>query len=354
MAKEKFLKEKEEFINYLKENDYQLYSKNSYYYFVHKDSYENQYRKEYGNSRFSLEYSSLNIIGNGEFSEKNIKKKCANDKFKSDSIKDKEYFKLIDYLVKRYEQDDVIDFVESLSASNNDKIKLLENLPVSILEAYSTNFNKVKNIVEQSDYSTVEKEKFYIKFFKSRKNQLKGKTGESAEYFIIKLYGNNEDKLMPYFDFFPNIKNRFHSIELDIEEPGYVIFSQRFNVRKASKILQGKEESKIQKWIEVFSGSMAKKYNVWSSLELIDRPKAIVEIRFYKNDLDVLIDEKLNIDNYSQKLKKFLIYMIGLTEEPKLDFKYIEKWINHTDLTENLENKHDKQSIEVKTKINKI
>lgn len=354
MSNEKHLKEKEELINYLKENDYQLYSERSSYYFVHKDSYENKYKKEYGNTRFSVENSTLNIVGVGQFNHINIKKKCALDNFTPEMVKDKEYFKLLEYLVKRSEQDDIINFVKELPTSANNKVKMLENLPVSLLDAYTTNFNKVKDLLDDSDYSEIEKEKFYVKFFKARKNQLKGKTGEYAEKFIISLYGNNEDKLTPYFDFFPNIKNRFQSIELDIEEPGYIIFSQRFNVRKASKILKGKEESKVQNWIQIFSSNMAKKYKVWSSVEIIDRPKAIIEVRFYKTDLNITIDNKLNLDNYAKKLKKFLIYLMDLTEEPKLNFEYIDKWINHTDLTENLENKHIDNSNQVKTKVNKI
>lgn len=354
MPKEKHIKEKEELINYLKENDYQLYSKDGRYYFIHKDFNNSNYKKEYGNTQFSLEYSTLNIVGEGKYNNINIKKQCAMDKFKPELTKDKDYFKLIEYLIKRFEQDDIINFVEKLPALPQDKVKLLENLPVSILESYNTNFEKVRTLLNKAEYSQNDQEKFFLKFFKARKNQLKGKIGESAEKFILSLYGNNEEKLSPYFDFFPNIKNRFQSIELDIEEPGYIVFSQRFNIRKAAKILRGKPESKIQNWIQVFSANMAKKYQVWSSLEVIDRSNAIIEIRFYKTDLDMVVDKKLNLDNYSKKLKKFLVYMLSLTEEPNINFNYINKWLDHTDLTEVLDRKNTKTETEAKTKVNKI
>lgn len=355
MAKENYVREKTLMLAYLKANDYVLYSKSGYittYYWIHKNSDTKEYRKEYGSTGFSVEHSKLNIIGDGEFNSENIKRKYLIEKWNSNSVKDKEYFKEIEYLIKGHSMDDIIDFIELLPASAQEKVKLMDNLPVSILDAYNTNFDKVKTIVDQSSLTQKEKDKFYVKFFKARKNQLKGSTGEAAEKFLMTLYKGDENALNPYFDFFPNIKNKFNDIELDIEEPGYVIFSQRLNVRKAAKILEGKSESKVQEWIEKFSQLMAKNYKIWSSFDSVDKPNAIVEVRFYKTEIDSVIDTKITMENYNKKLKEFLIYISGLSEEPKLNFNYIEKWLMQSDLNEKLESKEPQEKVKIKT--NKI
>lgn len=354
MAKENYVREAGLIVDYLKANGYSLYSKSNLYsyFWIHKDYDSKEYRKEYNESKFSLKSSRLNILGTGDFSAENIKRKYLIEKWNSNSFKDKEYFKEIEYLIKNYQMDDVIEFIKLLPASALEKVKLIENLPVSILDAYNTTFDKLKVFLDESNYNQVEKDKFYIKFFKARKNQLKGKTGEAAEKFLMSIYKNDENALKPYFDFFPNIKNKFNDIELNIEEPGYVIFSQRLNVRKAAKILEGRSESKVQTWIETFSNSMAKSYKVWSSLDSIDKPNAIVEVRFYKSEQNTEINSKMTIENYNKKLKEFLIYISGLSEEPKLNFDYVEKWLMQSDLKEKLVFKDADKENKIKT--NKI
>lgn len=351
MAKENYVREKTLLLDYLKANDYVLYSKSGIirtYYWIHKNSDTKGFTKEYGSTGFSLEHSKLNIIGENEFSSKNIKEKYLIKKWNTNSIKDKDYFKEMDYLLDSQTMDEIINFVNKLPATTKEKVKLIENLPVSLLQAYYTNFETLRTIVEKSDYSKEEKDKFYIKFFKARKNQLKGKTGEAAENLLMTMYKGDENSLKPYFDFFSNIKNKFNDINLDIEESGYVIFSQRLNLRKAAKILERQAESKVHDWIEKFSQYMAKNYQTWSSIEIVDKPKYIIEIRFYKPEVDTIINPKLTIENYNKKLKEFLIYISRLSEEPKLNFNYIEKWLMQSDLTAKLESKETENKAKVK------
>lgn len=342
MAKEKNIKEKLLLIEYLKLNDYILYSKQNLvtaYYWIHKDSDSKNYMKEYSNSRYSPEYYSLNIIGDGEFSEQNIKKNYLLQKWNENSYKDKEIFKEIDYLIRSNKKDSIFNFIDLIPIDNDKKLKLIDNLSVSVLDAYAITFEKLKTFVEQSSYSKEQKDQFYLKFFKARQNQIKNKVGEDAELFLMSLYKNNTEKLEPYFSFFPNIKNIFNEIELDIEEPGYIIFSVRLSVRKAAKQLSNIAEDIVESWIKVFTDHLAKKYKVWSYIENIDKPKAVHEIRFYKTEITTEIDEKLTLDNYKKQLNNFLIYMSKLSEKPKVNFEYIDKWVLQKELTEKLEKK---------------
>lgn len=355
MAKETNEREKELIVEYLKANGYSLYSKShqiTWYYWIHKDYDIKDYKKEYSNSGFSLKHSTLRIVGNGEFSEKEIKRTYLKQKWKDELVKDKEYFKEIHYLIKNFENNSLLTFIDTLPTNNNIKLKLIENLPVSTLEAYEVSFKFLKEIVEKSEYNEKEKDSFYLKFFKSRKNQLKGNTGEAATEFLLSLYKESQEKLEAYFPFFPNINNHFNELDLNIEESGYVVFSSRFNMRKAGNLLGGLSETTVQEWTKLFSSSMAKKYGLWSVIEEADKPKAIFEVRFYKSEVNSVVSEDINLDNYKKHLKDFLIYMSQLSEKPKLNFEYITKWLFQKELTKKLESQNPtEQSKEKKLKI---
>lgn len=361
MSKTKYIREKTLLIDYLKNNDYSLYSKSlgiTAYYWIHKNADKTNYRKEYDSSRYSIAHSSVNIIGEEENSKNNIKQKYLLEKWKEDSFKDKEYFEEIDYCIHNYEKNSVLNFISLINDTPEKKLKLIENLPISILELPQLTIEKLKTFVDSSNYKQEEKDKFYLKFFKLRKNQLKDKVGEEVEMFLMSLYRDNQEKLEPYFSFFPNIKNNFNDIELNIEEPGYVIFSLRLNIRKAAKQLSNMSEVIAEEWIRVFSGSMAKKYNLWCQMENIDKPKAIHEIRFYKSELKTEVNEKVSIENYQKTLKSFLVYMSKLSEKPNINFEYVEKWMFQKDLKEKLESKDltliNLENVPVKSKTHKI
>lgn len=361
MAKNKNVREKQLLVDYLKNNDYTLYSKDNYrissYVWIHKNSVNKDYRKEYGSSGYSVENSTLNILGDGEFSGTNIKKNYLIQKWQEDSYKDKEIFKEIEYLIQNYEKNSIFNFIDMLPIDNNKKLKLIDNLPVSILDAHQITFDKLKLFVEQSNYNEEQKDQFYLRFFKARKNQIKDKTGEAAENFLMTLYTNNQTKLEPYFTFFPNINNHFNEIELNIEEPGYVVLNLHLNMRKAAKQLSNISEIKVTEWVKDFSGSFAKKHNLWSVMEAVDKPKAIFEVRLYKKEETIEINEKVNLENYKKILKSFLVYMSKLVDSPKIDFNYIDKWIFQKELTEKLESKSlnvDSDKIEEKVKPKKI
>lgn len=354
----KNLREKRLLIEYLKNNDYNLYLRHDIvksYYWIHKNS-ETNLKKEDANFYDIL--INLNIIGDGDFNIINIKKKYLLEKWKEDSFKDKEYFEEIDYNIHTQEKDSIFNFINLIKDTPEKKLKLIENLPISMLNLYELSLDKLKTFVDNSNYKQEEKDKFYLKFFKLRKNQLKDKVGEEVEMFLMSLYSYNEEKLEPYFSFFPNIKNNFNDIELNIEEPGYVIFSLRLNIRKAAKQLSNISEVLAEEWIRVFSGSMAKKYSLWCQMENIDKPKAIHEIRFYKSELNTEVNEKVSVENYQKTLKSFLVYMSKLSEKPNINFEYVEKWMFQKDLKEKLESKDltliNLENAPVKSKTNKI
>lgn len=351
----KYLAERILFLEYLKKNNYKLYSSNqssiTQYYWIHKD-YKIQgydYREEYASTRFSSS-SRINLIGEGEFSGKEIKRKFLIENWNSNSFKDKSYFNKIDYLITGYNKNKIVDLIDVLPATAEEKVKLMGNLPISVFTADSVDFDRIKNIVDQSDYDQQEKDKFYLKFFKSRKNQLKGNTGEYAEKFLMKMYEGKEEPLKPYFDFFSNVKHQFREIELNIEEPGHVIFSQRLNVRKAAKILKGMSESGVQKWIEKFSMYMAKNYQFLGRLEEIDKSNAIVEIRWYSRDKESVIPSQVTIENYNKKLKEFLIHYSKLDEKPEIDLNYVQKWLLKSELIEKLTPQEEENKIKIKSK----
>lgn len=359
MAKNKNVREKQLLVDYLKNNDYALYSKDNYrmssYVWIHKNSVSKGYRKEYDSSGYSVENSTLNILGEGEFSGINIKKNYLIQKWQEESYKDKEIFKEIEYLIQNYEKNSIFNFIDMLPIDNDKKLKLIDNLPVSILDAHQITFDKLKIFVDKSTYNEKQKDQFYIKFFKARKNQIKDKTGEAAENFLMDLYTKNKTKLEPYFTFFPNINNHFNEIELNIEEPGYVVLNLHLNMRKAAKQLSNISETKVEEWVRVFSGSFAKKYALWSVMESFDKSKAIFEVRLYKKEEITEINEKVNLENYKKILKCFLVYMSKLVDNPKIDFDYIDKWVFQKELTEKLEYKHLNGEIEhTKVKIKKI
>lgn len=327
-----------DFYEYLKKNDYVLRKSkhglggyNGIY--VHKDCAEiNNYSSVYSSDKFYHIY----IKGDGEFSSENIKIKYLNSIWIEELATNKDFIKEIDFFL---DSKKILSFINNLETKKEVKCKFLTSLPVSLLTVSDIDLKELKELIDSFSLSPEKEDKLYLSLFKSRKNQLKDRQGEKVEEFLIQKYGLNEDKLEPYFSFFPNINNRFNKIELDIIEPRMCLFSVIINARKASKILYGKPEGDIIDWITQFTSTYAKKNNISGYTENIDKSTSTIESSFY-GITTLSITDKCNREHFSIWLKKFLIYYAELSIKEKPNNEFISKWILQEELSGKLKVEH--------------
>ena len=325
-------KYEKDFYEYLKNNDYILkkYLNGLNYYnaiYIHKDCSEiNKYSSAYSYDKFDR-YS---VKGDGDFSSENIKRKYIKSIWVDELSNNKEFIKELDFFIG---SKSIISFISSLETKKEVKAKFLTSLPVSFLSIHDIDFTELTEFVKKLDFSEEKEDKFYLSFFKARKNQLKNRQAEKVEEFLINKYGLNEDKLEPYFSFFPNINNRFNEIDLDIIEEKRCLFSVIINARKAAKILYGKPEDTIVEWIGQFTSSYGRKNNISGYTENIDKSNCTIESSFYGSKTEFITD-KCNREHFSVWLKKFLIYYAELGEKEKLNHDFISKWILQEELSD--------------------
>lgn len=215
--------------------------------------------------------------------------------------------------------------------SNNPK-EILNNLskfPVSVLDIFTISVEDIHNYLKTKNIEADELDKFYVKYFRARKNQIKyPHTGPQIKDFLLNLYGRDKEKLSPYFPFFNHIKQEFDEIPWEVDEmkSPYVV-AIRINCRKASQILciPNFHETQIQNEIQSFLYGLKNYKNLDEiSMQDIDKNKKIVEFRCYSQELI----EQGELNN----LIKDYLYFKRDNLEVETNSSNIAKWLMERDL----------------------
>ena len=296
--------------------------------YIHKDlPVDTRYRKVYDSDKKNA--VDFSITGEGENSSENIKKKFAINNWSDSFINDKGFLNGIVYFAGHASA--VIDFIDSMPLIKINKIKMLLNVPISVLDYSNLNLERLSDFMAGEDEDV--KDKFYLSLFKSRKNQLRGSFGDKVELFLLEMYGKDRNKLSAYESFFPNIQNMFTDINLDIFEHIEPIFTVRLDVRKASKILNGVSEDSLSDWIQNFGREYAKSRSVLSVYDILDKSTNFVEVRVFQKEK---VDSDCSRDDYIGNLTDFLKENKGIFNKTKPDSMLIEKWLLKRKISESL------------------
>ncbi len=215
--------------------------------------------------------------------------------------------------------------------SNNSKEILtnLSKIPVSVLDIFTISVDDIHNYLKTKNIEAEDLDKFYVKYFKARKNQIKyPHTGPKVKDFLLNLYGRDEEKLSPYFPFFNHIKQEFDEIPWEVDEmkSPYVV-AIRINCRKASQILciPNFHETQIENEIQSFLYGFKSYKNLDEiSMEDVDKNKKIVEFRCYSQ-------EPINQAELNNLIKDYL-YFKRDNLAVETNRSNVAKWLMERDL----------------------
>jgi small-conductance mechanosensitive channel len=197
-----------------------------------------------------------------------------------------------------------LKIIDNVSKTNKEIISTLNSFPISVLDVTKINLQELHKFLTKNDIKSEELDNFYIKFFKSRKNQFKdARTGPIVLKFLLEVYGRDETKLKPYFEFSNHVKTEFKSVDLDFTDMlAKNVITTRINCRKASQLLciPGYNENKIESEISSFVYCLENLLRFEEiMIESYDKQKSIIEVRCYTNtdfkqeELNTLIKEYL-------------------------------------------------------------
>lgn len=240
-----------------------------------------------------------------------------------------ELFKEIETILGYVWHKDFLKIIDSVSNNKKEIIANIHSFPVSVLKFQHVNLKNLHIFFMEHDFNEEELDNFYYKFFKSRKNQIKGPIyGPKFRDFLLEIYGRNEEKLKPYFEFSNYVKQEFHNIDLNfIELISNNVIATRINCRKASKLLCIPYYGEIQINSEISSFVHAIKDFMnfdQVTVEYFDKPKCINEVRCYTNT-DFSKEELNNL------IKEYLLFK---KTEPNFETNKsnVEKWLMQRNL----------------------
>lgn len=239
----------------------------------------------------------------------------------------------------------IFKVLDGISKDNKELIQNIHAIPISTMDISSVSLSDWKNYLSSKQIDDQELDKFFLKYLRIRKNQIKDSyTGPQVKQFLLDHYGRNREKLEPYFLFFNHIKDEFEEISLDIEEmTSSYTTTTRLNCRKASQLLciPKYTESEIKKEIESFCYGMMKYQNFDQVIvDEFDKPKNIVEVRIYSSF------------PFEQKELNSLIkdYLLFKKSNPTIETNKntVEKWLMQKSLKEELSSKESTPNKRVK------
>ncbi len=237
----------------------------------------------------------------------------------------------------------IFKLIESPKTNAKESLFILSTLPVSEMTIYALHLPDLDELISKKNIPREDLDKFYIKFLKARKNQIKNaNTGPGVKQFLIDKYGRNEEKLKPYFPFFNHIKEEFEEIDLNIEEEvSEYINATRINCRKGSQLIciPSMTEYLLKLEIQYFCTGL-EKYKKFDKIMVDDvaSSKGIIEVRtyssfpFHKEELSGLIKDflrfkKMNpsMQTTSETVQSFLLNKDLQKQLPNKDNSIMKK-----------------------------
>lgn len=256
----------------------------------------------------------------------------------SDKKTKKEIFSYIHRLVEGFDlKDYYIDFINYGKGKNiNEFINYFSSsFPISVWNTKKINFDDMQNEILKT-YSQEDTYKFWLSFFRKRKNQIKDvNTAPIVANFLLNQYGNDPKKINSFYSFFPYLRAQIEKIEPDIfdfEHDYSTILPinlkkmvDSFGIPKFSK------DSYMDQLLSL-SNSISKYYNLdFNECTYQSKQKGNIHINFYHSNplFTTSLAKKIIIDYFSYiKNNQF-----ELCEEN------IMKWLEYYNISKSIENK---------------
>lgn len=283
---------------------------------------------------------------------KNIFNNKLNLSFSKKDFQEKEYISIFVHLFnkttenKKYLLDNLNDltqgnwkknisqFLTKITNTTEDKKEILLNISNSSLALNSKNLKQIHIVFE--NITKEEKIKFWISFFKKRKNLLNNnKGGTEINKFLIENFTKEEIK-ENFIDLSPYVKDLFeNTVDVDIfnitEKYQRIIVFSPSVVEKALKIPDFNKKKisfelpRMMKWLSSIMGY---------------QHEAIIKV----NNIQIILssNENINEDKYKQVVKDYLIFIKNNQGKVLESEEFFAKWYAKNKLDNKLPEKQNK------------
>ena len=230
-------------------------------------------------------------------------------------------------------------FTELLDSTDNKKslLMLIASFPLALLSATAVNLEELDSYLIQRGFTEAENDKFWLGFMKVRKAHLKDRyAGPAVRDFLLNKYDSNEEKLEPYFSFFPFLENEFRETAIDIFENNLAFSTTSLiSYRKmmTSFCIDKFSESDYEKKLKEFSFAFGRHYALEDTeVTSENASKGIMRVSFLHNS------ESFNQTVFEKKVVNFFKY---LQTDPafKISRESVSSWLAQHDLSETMEKK---------------
>ncbi len=257
------------------------------------------------------------------------------DIYNSNSPEDQKYMlsNITEYLGYSWNEN-IMTVLGKTTKSYKDVVNVVNSFSITSLHISKVNLNQLDKLLESFNPKPDDIYKFWLRFFKQRKNQVKSALyGPIMSKFLLGKYGRDQEKLNPFCELSNSLKSEFEELDFTLEEDSAkYVTAFRVNCRKASQILSipNYTEGRIQNEISKFMYGLKKVWNL-EKIDVVDfdRHKGIIEVRMYNNDKQYTQDEVTSL------VKEFLVYKKTV---PELDTTevLVNNWMLKRELSKNL------------------
>lgn len=229
-----------------------------------------------------------------------------------------------------------LSILNKVCGDNKSLIKSLNITAINNIKNFDlkdTDMNDFDALFKSRSVSADIVEKFYFRFFKSRKTSLKNAfIGPKIKDFLMEKYNGDRKKLEPYFPFFNNIKYEFEDLSLNIAQPGTEhVCAVRINSRELSQTLclPGFNEGGIHLLIKKLCQGLSEVLSSQFVCDDINRSKSLYEYRFYSK-------KELKQEEIVSIIKDFLLFKKS-NLELDVDESVVSKWYFERELRKDLD-----------------
>lgn len=208
--------------------------------------------------------------------------------YKNNPLYQKDFLTLYPEVVGKIETT-IYPFIDAVTKSKKEAMSFITGFSGNLWTAAQVDLPEMENYLQNKGATPEEIDKVFLLFFKNRKSQLKNPhTGPKIRDCLLARY--NEDKLKPYFSFFPFLADKFQRQELDFYEHDLPFSTVIFiNCSKMAKnlLLDNWDIEKYATTVDYAGIAVAKNYGLEEFVSsVIDQKSKTTNLTFLHSNPD--------------------------------------------------------------------
>jgi hypothetical protein len=235
-------------------------------------------------------------------------------------------------------KDTYMQLCDAFCSSSQEKIQFIKKMPFTMFEVNYVDLPEFDKQLQDLGLKDDALHQFYVDFLKPRKNQIKvPSTGAKVKSFLKSKY--DEDKLEPFFPFFPFLQADFQEVALDIFDNQHELSTVSFVKLKTIVQKYGIKNWKTEDYKTHISNlcvGIKEYYKLNKALNTEDATSKILKIEFLHSN------PNFTLDLLNDLVSQYFVSLKSNPQEPKYNKEVGMKWVLQYNLQQNLDVKVEK------------